>query len=191
MKSFSVRIYIIVLLTLFLSGCGYSRLATMDKNVQSSWVELEKQFKERYEILEQLSSLEPVLREIPPGLLEQVHQNLDSLFGLTVIPGRVDSVEQFLLLQELICNNISQICLALDPSDVSVNRQILQILEEIQYSNQQILNEWNSWMEQIEEFNRYIQPFPRNTVALWLGFREYDKTEIDPEALIVLIPDKE
>jgi len=189
MKSFSVRIYVIVMFTLLLSGCGYSRLATMDKKVQNSWNELEKEFKERYEILEQLSSLEPVLREIPPGLLDQVHHNLDSLFGLTVLPGRLDSVEQFLILQEHICNNISQICMALDPSDVAVNHQILQLMDELQDSNHQIRIEWNSWMEQIEEFNRYIQPFPRNTVALWLGFREYDKTEIEPEALLVLLPD--
>lgn len=191
MKSFSVRIYIIVLLTLLFSGCGYTRLATMDKKVQSSWNELEKGFKERYEILEQLSKLDPVLREIPPGMLDQVQNNLDSLFGLTVIPVRLESVEQFLLLQERICSDITQIYLSLDPSAFNDDRQLLKILSDIQSSNQEIQENWNTWMEQMDEFNRYIQPFPRNTVAQWLGFQEYDKTGIEPEALLVLLPDKE
>jgi len=181
MKSFSVRIYMILLAVLLLSGCGYTKLASLDRDVQVSWNQVEQVLDERTQLAGQFIKKSQG-GDISPIAEELLKDGYEQLKGFIVLPGKAGSQKAYLELQKNQARAFSLI-FQIEP-DLSA-----EWLEVFSRNNADVLSAWNHWTEKKKVFNLYIQPFPRSLVAPWLGFTGYDEENMGIEDLWVEIPE--
>jgi len=79
----NLRIFILILCFLFLSGCGYNTLQSTDEQIKASWAEVLNQYKRRADLV--------------PNLVNTVKgfaaQEKDVLLGVTNARSRVGGIQ--------------------------------------------------------------------------------------------------
>jgi len=187
MKSFSAKIYLIILLSLLLSGCGYTRMATMDRKINSHWDKVQECFEDRRELVENL--LVSGDREFTPGLiLNRIEQDMEDLQSYTVLPGESDSLKQYLKLQQQLADDLAMLINVHDFFENNDSYIQDQFVHELEQNNQSLEQLWSQWLQSREGFNQYIDPFPRGIIAQWLGFKPYEYLDLDLDSLQVELP---
>lgn len=189
MRSISVKIYIILALSLLFSGCGYNRLVRMEGNLQDSWLSLDALFDEREALSEDLVLLLDRHGFRNPLLTDQLDLCRKQVFSITVLLKEPETFDRYMSAQ-------SDLAALLDRM-IEESGKIPQIALDVSYK--QMLSDWNvnndHLMEQLvtfeenrEDYNRYLDPWPRSFIAQWLGFQPYEDRTVEAKAVLLQLP---
>ncbi|MDA3851590.1 MAG: LemA family protein [Spirochaetaceae bacterium] len=186
MKSFSVKIYLLILFSLFLTGCGYNMLFRFEENIERSWESCIDLFDKRDELLsDYLNWIDS--RGFPGDtLINRIQQHRSILFSRTVVIFDKGSMTSYLMLQADLVRYVSLLDEELEQWDqLQKDWKFQEIHRSLEENNREMalaLNEYNGYVDQYKGF---LLPLHRKLLAQWLGFQDFQKINIEVKDILL------
>src|SRR5436190_3312808 len=172
----AVRLIILALAVLPLTGCSYNRFVGQEEAIKAQWAQVQNQLQRRNDLI-------PNLVETVKGYAtheESVYKDIaDSRSRLLAAKSPEETIQaanqQTTALGRLLA--ISE-----NYPQLRANEQFNRLMDELSGTENRIAVERMRYNERIQEYNTGRRQFPSNLTARVFGFKEYPVFNAPPEA---------
>src|SRR5215475_13880494 len=175
-RRFAVRLLLLGLVALPLSGCSYNKFVGQEEAVKAQWAQVQNQPQRRNDLI-------PNLVETVKGYAtheESVYKDIaDSRSRLLAAKSPEETIaaanQQTTALGRLLA--ISE-----NYPQLRANEQFNRLMDELSGTENRIAVERKRYNDRVQEYNTSMRQFPANLTARMFGFKEYPFFEAPPDA---------
>src|SRR5713226_5372156 len=175
----ALRLAVLALVALPLTGCSYNTFVSQDEAIKAQWAQVQNQLQRRNDLI-------PNLVETVKGYAaheEGVYKNIaDSRSKLLAAKSPEETIQaanqQTTALGRLlaIVENYPQL---------KANEQFNRLMDELSGTENRIAVERMRYNQRVQEYNTATRQFPANLTAKMFGFKEHPFFQAPPEARLV------
>ena len=183
-----LRLVVLVLVGLQLTGCGYNRFQTQDEQVKAAWSEVLNQYQRRADLI-------PNLVETVRGFAQQ-EQTV--LLGVTEARSKVGSIkatpelvndpkafQQFQAAQGELTGALSRLMVVVEMyPDLKSNQNFRDLQAQLEGTENRITVSRNRYIETVQNYNVTVRSFPSNLTAMMFGYQPKANFAVENEAQI-------
>ena len=183
-----LRLAVVVLVALQLTGCGYNRFQTQDEQVKAAWSEVLNQYQRRADLI-------PNLVETVRGFAQQ-EQTV--LLGVTEARSKVGSIkatpelvndpkafQQFQAAQGELTGALSRLMVVVEMyPDLKSNQNFRDLQAQLEGTENRITVSRNRYIETVQNYNVTVRSFPSNLTAMMFGYQPKANFAVENEAQI-------
>lgn len=165
----------IVILPVFLSGCGYNRMVTLEEGVTSAWAQVENVYQRRMDLI-------PNLVSTVKGYAAHEQETLTALTEARSRAGGVMNIDENLLNDPAAFARFQQAQNGLGAAlqrllvvtenypDLKANQNFLALQSQLEGTENRITVERKRFNDAVRSYNTLIRRFPQVFVARMTGF---------------------
>ncbi|GAB3113060.1 LemA family protein [Aestuariicella hydrocarbonica] len=186
-------VFVLLLLTFTLSGCGYNALTAGDEQVKAAWSEVLNQYKRRADLI--------------PNLVKTVEgfarQERDVLVGVTEARSKVSSInatpelindpeafKQFQAAQSQLSGALSRLLVTVERyPELKSDANFRELQAQLEGTENRITVARNRYIDAVREYNTKARSFPTNLTAMMFGFDVKPNFTVENEAEISTPPE--
>ncbi len=182
----------LILLSTFLSGCGYNNLQAQDEAVKASWAEVLNQYQRRADLVPNLVNVVQGYAAQEKDVLTQVTNARASVGSLKLSPESMNDPEvmkQFSAVQGELSSALSRLLVVSENyPNLKSDSLFRDLSAQLEGTENRIAVARNRFIEQVQVFNTTVRQFPENLTAKVIGMKPKEGFTVDSEANIMRAP---
>jgi LemA protein len=186
-----VRIAPLLVVALFLTGCGYNDIQATDEGVKSAWSEVLNQYKRRADLI-------PNLVETVKGYAEQEKDVLTSVTEarakatqtqVSIDPSNPAALQQFEQAQAGMSSALSRLLVTVEKyPELKSDANFRELQTQLEGTENRISVARKRYIDSIREYNTLIRRIPVNLTAMVMGYKEKPQFTVADEAQVQEAP---
>ena len=180
----TMRLALILLLSLGLTGCGYNRLQEMEETVFKSWSNIESNLQRRADLIPNLVATVKGFAAHEKETLQAVVEARAKATSVQLSSkdlGNAKAMQQLLDAQGGLSSALSRLMVVVERyPDIKANQNFLDLQTQLEGTENRINVARQRYNQAVEQFNAAIRKFPAsitNSLLLHLERKEYFKAE--------------
>ncbi|MDF1838934.1 MAG: LemA family protein [Planctomycetota bacterium] len=176
----------VVILVLF-GGCAvstYNGLISQDETVQSSWSEVQNQYKRRFELIPQLVATVKGAANFEKSTMLEVTEARNAVSKLSTDDGALKDpaqTEAYMKAQSALgssLNRMLNVTVERYP-DLKASKNFLGLQDQLEGTDNRIATARRDYIDSIKKYNTKVRKFPANILAGMFGFETLDQMKFD------------
>ena len=186
------RFFPALLLVLFLGGCGYNELQSLDEQTKAGWSEVLNQYQRRADLI-------PNLVASVKGFASQEQQ---VLLGVTNARAKVGSIQatpelvndpqalqRFLQAQGELSGALSRLLVVAENyPQLKSDQNFRELQAQLEGTENRIAVARQRYIRAVQEYNVKVRSFPSNLTAMLFGFKEKAQFTVEDEKTLAKPP---
>lgn len=174
MRNFT-RLSLFVLIATLFSSCGYNSLVNLDESADSAWANVESAYKERADLVPNLTSIVQGAADFEKETLEAVTEARSKATSTTVDPSNAspEQMQQYLSAQSGLGNALSRLLLVVERYP---ELRATDNFKEFQAQLEGVENRINvariRYNDEVKAYNSYRRQAPQVLYAGMFGFKD-------------------
>ena len=183
---------IVMLLTLFLTGCGYNQIQSQDEQITSSWAEVLNQYQRRADLIPNLVNTVKGEAKFEQETLTKVVDARAKATSIQATPELVNNPEAFQKFQQAQGQLTSALSRLLAVSEnyptLRTNQGFRDLQAQLEGTENRITVARNRYIQAVQAYNVTIRSFPSNLTAMLLGYKAKANFAVENEKEISTPP---
>lgn len=167
---------ILFILTLFLSGCGYNTLVTMEEQVNSAWSQVENQYQRRADLIPNLVNTVKGYADFEKEVLTEVTDARSRVGQMQLTAEDLNDpqkMQQFQNAQDELSGALSRLLVVVENyPNLKANENFLALQTQLEGTENRIAVERRRYNEAVQAYNAETRSFPTLITAKLFGFGE-------------------
>lgn len=167
---------ILLIITLFLSGCGYNTLVTMEEQVNSAWSQVENQYQRRADLIPNLVNTVKGYADFEKEVLTEVTDARSRVGQIQLTAEDLNDpqkMQQFQNAQDELSGALSRLLVVVENyPNLKANENFLALQTQLEGTENRISVERRRYNEAVQAYNAEIRSFPTLITAKLFGFNE-------------------
>lgn len=184
MKS-TLYIPLLLLVSLFLSSCGYNTMVSMEEAATAQWAQVENVYQRRADLIPNLVNTVKGYADFEQETLTQVIEARSKATSVNVNADDLnpESIAAFQKAQSGLSSALSRLMVVVEKyPDLKANQNFLELQAQLEGTENRIAVERKKFNETVQSYNTYIRKFPQNFIAGWFDFEKKGYFEADEGA---------
>ncbi|MGQ4660110.1 LemA family protein [Lysobacter sp. F6437] len=180
-----MRMLLVLLLSVLLSGCGYNTIQQKDEAVTAAWSQVLNVYKRRADLVPNLVATVRGYASHEQQVLTEVTEARSRVGSINVNADDPASLQQFQQAQGQLQSAIGRLLLVSENyPDLKANQNFLQLQAQLEGTENRITVERQRYIESVQDYNTYIRKFPTNLTAMVFGYDPKPNFTVENEAQI-------
>ncbi len=154
---------IVIMLQVFVAGCGINNIPAYDERVKASWAEVENQYQRRADLIPNLETVVKQAADYEQGTLVEVTKARSSLNMLSKksLLDNKEMMEKYLALQNTIGTNMNFIMRQMEryPA-LQANQNFLRFSSQLEGTENRIAIARREFIKSVEQYNKELKTYP-------------------------------
>jgi LemA protein len=178
-------VFLLALLTLGLSGCGYNTFQSGDEQVKASWSEVVNQYQRRADLIPNLVSTVKGEASFEQGTLTQVIEARSRATAIQATPELVNDPAAFQKFQEAqgqLSGALSRLLVVAENyPNLKANQAFRDLQAQLEGTENRITVARNRYIQAVQAYNVSVRSFPNNLTAMVFGYKEKPNFTVENE----------
>ena len=181
-------IFLAVIGTLVLSGCGYNTLQSQDEGIKAAWSEVVNQYQRRADLIPALVNTVKGYAAQEERVLVEVTEARSRATSIQLTPEAINDPEALKKFQaaqgELTTALKSLIAVSERYPDLKSNQSFLELQAQLEGTENRITVARNRYIAAVQTYNTTVRSFPSNLTAMVFGMKVKPSFTVENEAAI-------
>ena len=184
-----MRMILLLVLSMLLSGCGYNRIQAKDEAVKAGWSEVLNQYKRRADLIPNLVNTVKGYATHEQQVLTAVTQARAKVGQVNVNADDAASLAQFQAAQGELSSALSRLLVVSENyPQLKADASFLNLQTQLEGTENRITVARGRYIQLVQDYNTYIRSFPQNLVAMVFGYKPKPNFTVENEAQIQNAP---
>ncbi len=183
---------LILLLPLFLGGCGYNTLQSTDEQIKASWSEVLNQYQRRADLVPNLVNVVKGYAAHEKEVLIQVTEARARVGSIQATPELINDAQAFAKFQQAQAQMTSALSRLLAVSEnypqLKADGLFRDLQAQLEGTENRITVARNRYIKAVQEYNVTVRSFPGNLTAMMFGFKTKPNFSVENEKEISTAP---
>ena len=185
-------IYLLAVLTLGLSGCGYNTFQTTDEQVKAGWSEVINQYQRRADLIPNLVSTVKGEAKFEQDTLTKVIESRAKATSIQATPELINDPAAFQKFQQAqgeLTGALSRLMVVSEQyPNLRANQGFRDLSAQLEGTENRITVARNRYITAVQDYNVTVRSFPSNLTAMVMGYKEKPSFTVDNEKEIAKPP---
>ncbi|MBB1059227.1 LemA family protein [Marilutibacter spongiae] len=184
-----LRTFLLLVVALSLSGCGYNTIQQKDEAVKAAWSQVLNVYKRRADLVPNLVATVKGYAEHEEAVFTEVAEARARVGSINVDANDPASVERFQQGQAQLQSAIGRLLLVSEAyPQLKADQNFLQLQAQLEGTENRISVERQRYIQAVQDYNTYIRQFPTNLTAMVFGYKPKPNFSVEDEAAIQQAP---
>ena len=180
-----MRVILLLLLTVLLSGCGYTQIQQKDEAVKAGWSEVLNQYKRRADLIPNLVSTVKGYAAHEAQVLTAVTEARAKVSQINVNADDAASLAQYQAAQGELSQALGRLLMVTENyPNLKADASFLNLQTQLEGTENRITVARGRYIQLVQDYNTYIRSFPQNLVAMIFGYKTKPNFAVENEAQI-------
>ena len=180
-----MRVILLLLLTLLLSGCGYNQIQQKDEAVKAGWSEVLNQYKRRADLIPNLVSTVKGYAAHEAQVLTAVTEARGKVSQINVNADDAASLAQYQAAQGELSQALGRLLMVTENyPNLKADASFLNLQTQLEGTENRVTVARGRYIQLVQDYNTYIRSFPQNLVAMIFGYKTKPNFAVENEAQI-------
>lgn len=181
-----------LIISLFLSGCGYNTLQATDEQIKAAWSEVLNQYQRRADLVPNLVNVVKGYAAHEEEVLTKVTEARAKVGSLQVTPGLINNQQafaQFQAAQGELSSALSRLLVVAENyPQLKADGLFRDLQAQLEGTENRITVARNRYIKAVEEYNVTVRSFPSNLTAMIFSFEVKPNFTVENEKAISAAP---
>jgi LemA protein len=175
-----------IAILVLLGGCGvttYNGLVSQDERVESSFSEIQNQYKRRFELIPQLVATVKGAANFEKSTMLEVTQARTAVGKLSTADGALQDPAQreaYMKAQKTLGSSLGRLLVTVERyPDLKASKNFLGLQDQLEGTENRIATARRDYIESIRVFNSRVRKFPANIISGMFGFETREQMQFD------------
>ena len=186
------RAFVLLLLSMSLSGCGYNTLQSTDEQIKASWSEVLNQYQRRADLVPNLVNVVKGYAAHENEVLTQVTEARAKVGSIQATPELINDEQAFAKFQQAQAQMTSALSRLLLVSEnypqLKADGVFRDLQAQLEGTENRITVARNRYIKAVQEYNVTVRSFPSNLTAMMFGFKTKPNFSVENEKEISTAP---
>lgn len=184
-----MRLIVLLVLSMLLSGCGYNQIQSKDEAVKAGWSEVLNQYKRRADLIPNLVNTVKGYAAHEQQVLTEVTAARARVGQVKVDANDAASLAQFQQAQGELSSALSRLLVVSENyPQLKADASFLNLQTQLEGTENRIAVARGRYIQMVQDYNTYIRSFPQNLVAMVFGYKPKPNFTVENEAQIQNAP---
>ena len=187
-----MRIWLIALLTLILSGCGYNTLQSQDEQIKAAWSEVLNQYQRRADLVPNLVNSVKGYAAQEKAVLTEVTQARASVGSIQLTPELLNdpaAFARFQAAQGQLTSSLSRLLVVAENyPQLKSDANFRDLQAQLEGTENRITVARNRYIKAVQAYNVTVRSLPSNLTAMLLGYHVKPNFTVENEQQISTAP---
>lgn len=188
----TLRNFVLLLLVVMLSGCGYNAIQKQDEAVKAAWSEVLNQYQRRADLVPNLVNTVKGYAQHEEKVFVEVTQARAKVGSLQVNADSLNDpqkLQQFQAAQGELGNALSRLMVVSENYPQLKADGLFQNLQaQLEGTENRVTVARNRYVQAVQDYNSMIRTFPNNLTAKMFGYQVKPNFSVDNEKAISTAP---
>ena len=184
--------YLVAVVSLVLTGCGYNTLQSTDEQIKASWSEVVNQYQRRADLIPNLVNTVKGFAEQEKDVLLGVTNARSKVTGIQATPELVNNPEAFTKFQAAqgeLSNALSRLMVVVENyPQLKSDANFRELQAQLEGTENRITVARNRYIKAVQDYNVTVRSFPSNLTAMLFGFQNKPNFTVENEQAISVAP---
>ena len=184
--------YLVAVVSLVLTGCGYNTLQSTDEQIKASWSEVVNQYQRRADLIPNLVNTVKGFAEQEKDVLLGVTNARSKVSGIQATPELVNDPEAFTKFQAAqgeLSNALSRLMVVVENyPQLKSDANFRELQAQLEGTENRITVARNRYIKAVQDYNVTVRSFPSNLTATLFGFQTKPNFTVENEQAISIAP---
>ena len=181
----TLKISLLAIGSLLLSGCGYNTLQVQDEATKSAWAEVVNQYQRRADLIPNLVNTVKGYAAQEQAVLLGVTEARAKASQITVNADDPASLQQFQAAQGEVSSALSRLLVTVENyPELKSDQNFRDLQAQLEGTENRITVARNRFIEAVQDFNVTVRKFPTNLTAMIFGYKVKPNFTVENEAQI-------
>ena len=180
--------WLITLLMMALSGCGYNTLQSTDENITASWAEVLNQYQRRADLVPNLVNVVKGYAAHEKDVLTRVTEARARVGAIQATPELINDEEafkKFIAAQGQMTSAISRLLVVAENyPQLKADALFRDLQAQLEGTENRITVARNRYIAAVKEYNIIVRSFPTNLTAMLFGHKTKPSFTVENEQAI-------
>ncbi len=184
-----MRVFVVLMMALLLSGCGYNDIQRKDEAVKASWSQVLNVYKRRADLIPSLVATVKGYAQQEEKILIGVTEARSKVGQINVNPDDAASLQQFQKAQGELSSALSRLLVITENyPNLKSDQAFLNLQTQLEGTENRITIERERYIQAVRDYNVHIREFPVNLTAMMFGYEQKPGFTVDNEREIQEAP---
>lgn len=187
-----MRTFLMILLAVLLTGCGYNTFQASDEQIKSSWAEVLNQYQRRSDLIPNLVNTVKGYAAQEKDVLLGVTEARSRVGGIQASPELINDKEAFARFQAAQGQLTSALSRLLVVSEnypqLKSDANFRDLQAQLEGTENRITVARNRYIKSVQEYNITVRSFPSNLTAMMFGYTVKPSFTVENEQAISHAP---
>ena len=184
-----MRVILLLLLAILLSGCGYNRIQQKDEAVKAGWSEVLNQYKRRADLIPNLVSTVKGYAAHESQVLTAVTEARAKVSQINVDASDAASLAKYQAAQGEVSQALGRLLMVTENyPDLKADTSFLNLQTQLEGTENRITVARGRYITLVQDYNTYIRQFPVNLTSMVFGYKPKPNFTVEDEARIQNAP---
>jgi LemA protein len=180
-----MRVIVLLVLSMLLSGCGYNQIQSKDEAVKAGWSKVLNEYKRRADLIPNLVNTVKGYATHEQQVLTAVTEARAKVGQINVNANDAASLAQFQQAQGELSSALSRLLVVSESyPQLKADASFLGLQTQLEGSENRITVARGRYIEAVQDYNTYIRQFPVNLTAMVFGHKAKPNFTVENEAQI-------
>ena len=177
-----MRIVLLMLLAVVLSGCGYNSIQQKDEAVKAGWSEVLNEYKRRADLIPNLVNTVKGYAQQEKDVLIKVTEARAKVSQINVNADDAASLQQFQQAQGELSSALSRLLVVTENyPNLKSDQSFLALQTQLEGSENRITVARGRYIKTVQDYNTFIRQFPNNLTAMMFGHKQKPNFSVENE----------
>lgn len=183
------RVFVLALLAMLLSGCGYNEIQRKDEAVKAAWSQVLNVYQRRADLIPNLVNTVKGYAAHEQQVLIAVTEARSKVGQLQINADDPASLQAFQAAQGELSGALSRLMVVAEQyPNLKADQAFLNLQTQLEGSENRITVERQRYIESVQAYNTHIREFPVNLTAKMFGYKEKPNFSVENERAIQAAP---
>lgn len=184
-----MRLILLMVLAVMLSGCGYNQIQQKDEAVKAGWSEVLNQYKRRADLIPNLVSTVKGYAAHEQQVLTAVTEARAKVGQVNVNADDPASLAQFQQAQGELSGALQRLMVVVENyPNLKADQSFLGLQTQLEGTENRITVARGRYIQVVQDYNTYIRSFPQNLIAMMFGYKQKPNFTVENERAIQEAP---
>ena len=184
-----MRVIVLLMLSMLLSGCGYNRIQTKDEAVKAGWSEVLNQYKRRADLIPNLVNTVKGYAAHEQQVLTAVTEARAKVGQINVNADDAASLAQYQAAQGELSQALGRLMMVSENyPNLKADTSFLNLQTQLEGTENRITVARNRYIKTVQDYNVLARSFPSNLTAMVFGYQPKPSFAVQNEAQISAPP---
>jgi LemA protein len=185
----ALKVFMLALAALLLSGCGYNTIQVQDEAVTSAWSEVLNQYQRRADLIPNLVNTVKGFAAQEQAVLIGVTEARAKATQVKVDANDPASLQQFQQAQGELSSALSRLMVVVERyPELKSDQNFRDLQAQLEGTENRITVARNRFIQAVQEYNVTVRKFPVNLTAMVFGYKVRPNFAVENEAAIAKPP---
>ena len=184
-----MRVFLVLMMALLLSGCGYNDIQRKDEAVKASWAQVLNVYKRRADLIPALVATVKGYAQQEEKILIGVTEARSKVGQVQVNPDDAASLQQFQKAQGELSSALSRLLVITENyPNLKSDQAFLNLQTQLEGTENRITVERERYIQAVRDYNVRVREFPVNLTAMVFGYKQKPGFTVENEREIQEAP---